>query len=78
MTLTDDNFAAMVIEGRGIYDNIRKAVHFLLSCNLGEIITFVSCCYGRNHRLCRYSLWVNLVTDSLPAIALEWNRLNMT
>jgi Ca2+-transporting ATPase len=75
MTLTDDNFATIVTavrEGRGIYDNIRKAVHFLLSCNLGEIITvFVSMLLWKESPLMPIQLlWVNLVTDSLPAIAL--------
>lgn len=75
MTLTDDNFATIVTavrEGRGIYDNIRKAVHFLLSCNLGEIITvFVAMLIWKESPLMPIQLlWVNLVTDSLPAIAL--------
>ncbi|MDD2418193.1 MAG: calcium-translocating P-type ATPase, PMCA-type [Oscillospiraceae bacterium] len=75
MTLTDDNFATIVTavrEGRGIYDNIRKAVHFLLSCNLGEIITvFLSMLIWKESPLMPIQLlWVNLVTDSLPAIAL--------
>lgn len=75
MTLTDDNFATIVAavkEGRGIYDNIRKAVHFLLSCNLGEIITvFIAMLIWKETPLLPIQLlWVNLVTDSLPALAL--------
>lgn len=75
MTLTDDNFATIVTavkEGRGIYDNIRKAVHFLLSCNLGEVVTvFVAMLLWKESPLLPIQLlWINLVTDSLPALAL--------
>ena len=75
MVLTDDNFATIVsavAEGRGIFDNIRKAVHFLLSCNLGEILTvFVSMILFRTSPLLPIQLlWINLVTDSAPALAL--------
>lgn len=75
MILTDDNFATIVTavrEGRGIYDNIRKGVHFLLSCNLGEIMAvFIAMLIWRESPLSPVQLlWINLVTDSLPALAL--------
>ncbi len=75
VTLMDDNFATIVVavkEGRGIYDNIRKAVHFLLSCNLGEVLAvFLSMIFWQETPLLPIQLlWINLVTDSLPALAL--------
>lgn len=75
ITLMDDNFSTIVAavrEGRGIYDNIRKAVSFLLSCNLGEILTvFAAMLIWRESPLLPIQLlWMNLVTDSLPALAL--------
>lgn len=73
--LTDDNFATIeraIEEGRGIYENIRKSVLFLLSSNFGEIITmFLSILAGLASPLkASHILWVNLMTDSLPALAL--------
>lgn len=75
MILTDDNFATIVTaarDGRGIYDNIRKSVQFLLSCNLGEVITvfFAMLLWRELPLLPIQLLWINLVTDSLPALAL--------
>ena len=75
MILTDDNFTTIVHaieEGRNIYNNIKKAVIFLLSCNLGEVITiFISILLNWPVPLIATQiLWVNLITDSLPAIAL--------
>ncbi|MBR6401103.1 MAG: cation-translocating P-type ATPase [Firmicutes bacterium] len=75
IVLSDDNFATIVkaVEcGRGIFANIKKAVHFLLSSNMGEIITvFSSMCFCFVPPLAPAQLlWINLVTDSLPAIAL--------
>lgn len=75
MILTDDNFSTIVTavrEGRGIYDNIKKAVHFLLSCNLGEILAvFVSMLvWGVSPLLPVQLLWINLITDGAPALAL--------
>ena len=75
MTLTDDNFATIVDavrEGRGIYANIKKVVGFLLGTNIGEVVTvFVSMLlWHKSPLLSMQLLWINLVTDSLPAIAL--------
>lgn len=75
MVLTDDNFATIVNaveQGRSIFDNIRRTIHFLLSSNIGEILTVLCAFLMRlpSPLLAIQLLWVNLVTDSLPALAL--------
>lgn len=74
MVLSDDNFATIVTavgEGRRIYDNIRKAIQFLLSSNLAEVIAvFIASICGFTLLLPSHLLWINLVTDCLPAVAL--------
>ncbi|MDI6845936.1 MAG: calcium-translocating P-type ATPase, SERCA-type [Candidatus Saccharicenans sp.] len=78
MIITDDNFASIVAaveEGRTIYDNIKKFVHYLLSCNLAEImVMFVASLVGWPVPLLPIQiLWINLVTDSLPALGLGFD-----
>ena len=75
MILTDDNFVTIVEaikEGRHIYENIKRAIHFLLATNIGEIVTiFVGLLLGLDSPLLAIQLlWINLVTDSFPAIGL--------
>ncbi len=75
MILMDDNFATIVSaieEGRNIYSNIKKAVIFLLTCNLGEVVAmFVTLVIGLQAPLIATQLlWINLITDSFPAVAL--------
>lgn len=85
MILADDNFATIVKaveEGRGIYENIQKAILYLLSCNLGEIMSLFLAIICMPHVVSTLSaiqiLWVNLITDAFPALALgvdpmEWD-----
>ncbi len=76
LILTDDNFSTIVsavAQGRGIYANIKKAIHYLLSCNIGEILTLFCATLFDFHQAPLVPvqlLWLNLVTDSLPALAL--------
>lgn len=75
MILTDDNFTTIVRaieEGRNIYNNIKKSVVFLLSCNLGEVVAILASVlfFWPVPLLASQILWINLITDSLPAIAL--------
>ena len=79
LVLTDDNFATIeraMREGRGIYENIRKTILFLLSSNFGEIITMLAAVLAGFPAPLKAShiLWVNLITDSLPALALGMDQ----
>ncbi len=79
LVLTDDNFATIeraMKEGRGIYENIRKTILFLLSSNFGEIITMlVAILAGFPTPLkASHILWINLITDSMPALALGMDK----
>lgn len=81
LTLMDDNFATIVEavkEGRGIYQNIKKTVGFLLGTNIGEVlVVFVSMLiFKQSPLLSMQLLWINLVTDSLPAIALGMETID--
>ena len=81
MILADDNFVTIieaVKEGRHIYDNIKKAIHFLIATNIGEIVViFLGLLLGLESPLLAIQLlWINLVTDSFPAIALGLEPVN--
>lgn len=80
MILTDDNFATIVQavkEGRGIFDNIKKVIEFLLGTNVGEILTVLTAMLLWQHPplLALQILWINLVTDALPAFALGFEPI---
>lgn len=75
LLLLDDNFATIVLairEGRGIFLNIKRTIHFLLSCNMGEILTIFMAILmtSQSPLLPIHLLWINLITDSFPALAL--------
>lgn len=78
MVLVDDNFASIVSaveEGRGIYDNIKLFIKYLLSCNIGEVMTIsiAMVVLAKLPLLPLQILWMNLLTDAAPALALGWN-----
>lgn len=80
LVLTDNNFSTIVTaveNGRGIFDNIRKAVAFLLGTNIGEVVAvFAAMCIGFDSPLLSMQLlWINLISDSLPAIALGTEKV---
>ena len=78
MILTDDNFATIVSavgEGRRIYDNIRKAIQFLLASNLSEVLSiFLATLFGFSIFQPVHLLWINLITDCFPALALGMEK----
>jgi Ca2+-transporting ATPase len=81
MILTDDNFATIVEavkQGRGIYENIKKTIAYLVGTNISEVlVVFLSMLFWRRSPLLSMQLlWINLVTDSLPAIALGMGKRN--
>ncbi len=83
MVITDDNFASIVAaveEGRGIYSNIKKFIYFLLSCNIGEVLTmFLASLFAMPVPLYPIQiLWINIVTDGLPALALGVDPVSPT
>ncbi len=83
MTLSDDNFATIVEavrEGRGIYANIKKVVGFLIGTNIGEVITVFTAMFlwHKTPLLSIHLLWINLVTDSLPAVSLGMEPIENT
>lgn len=81
MIITDDNFATIVVaveEGRGIYDNIRKSLQYLLAGNTGELLLMTFCVIGDlpTPLLPIHLLWINLVTDGLPALCLATDSVD--
>jgi Ca2+-transporting ATPase len=82
MVLADDNFATIVgavEEGRRIYDNIRKTIQFLLGSNMSEVLSiFLATLLGFVILKPVHLLWINLITDSIPALALGMERQSAT